>query len=207
MRRALALISIVIVSIAVFAYGVGIPGKGECWWYEGANCWWWGEEKIYCPTPLVTQAEDIQASELLAILDDNQDDIIADPPSDDPINNPLILDLQSKAAYEASHIKGAIWISSLREITKEENLYRLFNALIEHEGVKEAVVYDYNGENTGEVGQRLAASGFPVKNLVGGYIAYLEIAPVEDVVIVPPEEGAEVPIDTGEAEAFVPIGC
>ncbi len=206
MSRSLVVISlIVIATTAIFAYGLGIPGKGECWWYEGTNCWWWGEEKIYCPTPLVTQAEDIQASELLAILDDNQDDLIANPPSDDPINNPLILDLRSAAAYQASHIKGSICIDIPLK-TPDKNLYKLYNALVEHKGKKEVVVYDYDGERSSQVAEILAARGFPTKNLVGGYSGYLEIAPVEDVVIVAPVEAGPVEIDE-EVEAFVPIGC
>ena len=206
MKRSVVAISLIVVAaIAVFAYGLGIPGKGECWWYEGADCWWWGEEKFYCPTPLVIAAEDTQASELLAILDDNQDDIIANPPSDDPTNDPLILDLRSSAAYQASHIKDAICIDIPLK-TPDRNLYMLFNALVEHGGKKEVLVYDYEGERSSQVAEILAAKGFPTKNLVGGYIAYLEIAPVEDIVIVAPVEAAPVDMEE-EVEAFVPIGC
>lgn len=90
----------------------------------------------------------------------------------DLTNDPLIVDVRSKADYETCHIPGAIWIADFNKMAEETSLDSLDKALAAHikkTGSDDIVVYCYTGHTAGLVTGALGTIGYDIKNLRFGY--------------------------------------
>lgn len=138
----------------------------------------------------------IKNSDLLAILDDDKDNDLADyrdghNGGDKIENDPLVVDLRLQSDYDAGHIPGAIFIAPAEEIAQAENIAALRKALdahVKNGGKNEVVVYCYTAHTAGLAAGALGCEGFNVKNLRFGYSISWEGTKTADAPIYAPRE-------------------
>ncbi|MEW6276533.1 MAG: stalk domain-containing protein [Bacillota bacterium] len=138
----------------------------------------------------------VKAGDLLAVLDDDKDGDLCDyrpghSGGDTIANDPLVLDLRGKAAYEAGHIPGAVWIANAENIGKSENVQALREALAKHVaagGKNEIVAYCFTAHTAGLACGVLGTQGFNVKSLRFGYAIGWEGTQQADAPIYGPRE-------------------
>ncbi len=119
----------------------------------------------------------ISARDLKNLLDDDQDDDIADyrpnhNGGDSIANDPLVVDVRGEAEYLDTHIPSAVWIAPATQMADQESINKLKKLLNDHVakgGKNEIVIYCYTGNQSGFVAGVLGAQGLPVKNLMYGF--------------------------------------
>ncbi|MCR4399724.1 MAG: stalk domain-containing protein [Syntrophomonadaceae bacterium] len=117
------------------------------------------------------------AAELRDLLDDDRDGDLADyraghSGGDSIANDPLLVDVRSRADFDAGHIPGAVWIApavAMGSPAAVDSLRSLLAAHVAAGGRNEAVLYCYTGHQSGLVAGVLGARGLPVRNLMYGF--------------------------------------
>lgn len=119
----------------------------------------------------------IRAADLKNILDDDQDNDLADyrdghNGGDLLDNDPMVVDLRKKEDFNERHIPGAVWIATPEDIAEQRNIQKLKDLLKKHVadgGKNELVLYCYTGNRSGLAAGVLGTFGLPVKNLMYGF--------------------------------------
>lgn len=139
----------------------------------------------------------ISATELKSLLDDDNDDDIADYRTghnggDLFSNDPLVVDIRAKEDYAATHIPGAVWIAGAHDIADQANLTalgKIYQQHIDAGGKAEIVLYCFTGNSSGLAAGVLGTQGLPVRSMMYGFdIAWRGTKYVEKAVRAPMED-------------------
>ena len=130
----------------------------------------------------VTQEPDIMrnfisATDLLKILDDDNDQDPCDyraghNEGDDMSNDPLVVDVRKKEAYDEEHIPGAVWFAAAADMGRKEFVQELREQLARHTGrggKNEVVLYCYSGHQSSLVAGVLSTQGICAKSMLYGF--------------------------------------
>ena len=139
----------------------------------------------------------ISAAELKAILDDDNDNDLADyreghNGGDVITNDPLVVDIRSKDDYAARHIPGAVWIAGSHDLAGQASLIRMKELLTQHVaqgGKEEIVLYCFTGNQSGLAAGVLGVQGLPVRSMMYGFdIAWRGTKTLDKAVLAPMED-------------------